>query len=183
MVVVDDDEGEVALEILVGRLHRFGEVAVVVLLDQVHDDLGVRLGRELVPLLLEGEPELAEILDDPVQDDRDLVLLAACQRVRILLGDLPVRGPACVAEPGRRLRAVVLRDLLQVLEVSYRSQVVEALVLDHREAGRVIASILEALQAVDQERLRSAGPDVSDDSTHPGAPFRRGASGYGSRPF
>ena len=44
MVAVDDDEREVALELAVGGTNRLGEVAVVVALDQVDDDLGVRLG-------------------------------------------------------------------------------------------------------------------------------------------
>ncbi len=145
------------------------------LLDEVDDDLGVGLGVEDVALLLERELQLAEVLDDPVQHDRDLVLLAAGERMRVLLRDLAVRGPARVSETGRRLRAVVLRDLLQVLEVADRAQVVEPLVLEHREPGRVIAPILEALQTVDQERLRPARPDVSDDPAHgvPHPPFGR----------
>ena len=44
MVAVDDDEGEVALELGVGRAHGLGEVALVVALDEVRDDLGVGLG-------------------------------------------------------------------------------------------------------------------------------------------
>ena len=63
-------------------------------------------------------------------------------------------------------------------EIPDRPEVVEALVLEQCEPGRVIASILEALQAMNEERLRSPRPDVSDDSTHPGAPFvSRGLSG------
>ena len=46
MVVVDDDEGEVALEPSVGGAHGLDEVAVVGGLEQVRDDLGVGLGAE-----------------------------------------------------------------------------------------------------------------------------------------
>ena len=136
------------------------------LLDEVDDDLGVGLGVEDVALLLEREPQLAEVLDDPVQHDRDLVLVAAGERMGVLLRDPAVGGPARVSEPGRGQRAVVLHDLLQVLEIADRAHVVEPLVLEHREAGRVIAAVFEALQAVDQERLRPARPDVSDDPAH-----------------
>ena len=135
MVAVDDDEREVALELLVGGAHGGSEISVVVPLDEVDDDLGVRLGGELVPVLLERGLELAEVLDDAVQDDRDPRFVAARERVRVLLGDLAVRRPARVAEPGRGLRAVVLRDLLQVGEVADRPDVVEAVVLQQREAG------------------------------------------------
>jgi hypothetical protein len=44
----------------------------------------------------------------------------------------------------------VLRDLLQVGEIADRPDVVEAVVLQHGEAGRVIAPVFEALQAVDE---------------------------------
>ena len=44
MVAVDDDEREVALELLVAGAHGRGEIAVVVALEEVDDDLGVRLG-------------------------------------------------------------------------------------------------------------------------------------------
>ena len=44
MVAVDDDEREVAFELLVGGADGRGQIAVVVLLEEVDDDLGVRLG-------------------------------------------------------------------------------------------------------------------------------------------
>ena len=46
LVVVDHDEGEVALEPRVDGAHRLDEVAVVVGLEQVRDHLGVGLGGE-----------------------------------------------------------------------------------------------------------------------------------------
>ena len=44
------------------------EVALVGLLDQVGDRLGVRLGGQRVAVRLQLVPELAEVLDDPVVD-------------------------------------------------------------------------------------------------------------------
>ena len=46
VVAVDRDEGEMALELVEGEPGRLDEIAVVVLLDQVADGLGVGLGRE-----------------------------------------------------------------------------------------------------------------------------------------
>ena len=77
MVVVDGDEGEVPLELRVRGAHGVDEVPLVVALDQVDDDLGVRLGAEAVAVGLKRLLQLAVVLDDPVQDDRDLVVLAA----------------------------------------------------------------------------------------------------------
>ena len=100
--MVDRDEREVALELAVGGLDRLDEVAVVVALDQVRDDLGVGLGAEAVAVGLKLLLELAVVLDDAVQDERQLILLAARQRVGVLLADPAVRRPAGVAEARRR---------------------------------------------------------------------------------
>ena len=70
VVVVDRHEREVALELRVGGAHGVDEAAVVGPLDQVDDDLCVRLGVEPVPGLLKRLLQLAVVLDDPVQDDR-----------------------------------------------------------------------------------------------------------------
>ena len=109
MVVVDDDEREVALELVEGRAHGLDEVAVVVLLDEVRDRLGVGLGGEVVAVGAQALAQLAVVLDDAVEHDRDLVAVAAGERVRVRLGDAAVRRPARVAEAGRRRRATSAR--------------------------------------------------------------------------
>ena len=53
LVGVHGDEGVVAAQLGEGGAHGGGEVAVVVALDQVGDDLGVGLGAEVVALGLE----------------------------------------------------------------------------------------------------------------------------------
>ena len=70
MVVVDDDEREVAFEPSVRDADRFDEVAVVRVLEQVHDDLGVGLRGEPVAGCEQLLAQLAVVLDDAVQDDR-----------------------------------------------------------------------------------------------------------------
>ena len=103
MLGVHGDEGVMAAELAEGGADRVGQVAAVVLLDQVSDDLGIGLGAESVALGHELAPQLRVVLDDPVEHDVDLVDAVAV-RVRILLGDPPVRRPARVAEAGRRRR-------------------------------------------------------------------------------
>ena len=84
MVVVDDDEGEVPLEACVGAAHGFDEVAVVGVLEQVRDDLGVGLGAERVAGGEQLVAQLAVVLDDPVQHDRELAVVARLERMRVL---------------------------------------------------------------------------------------------------
>ena len=61
------------------------EIAVVLALEQVHDDFGVGLGRERVPVVEQLRLQLAVVLDDAVEHDRDLRGVAAGERVRVLL--------------------------------------------------------------------------------------------------
>ena len=166
MAVVNDDERVVAFELAVGGGDGLREVAVVVPLDEVDDDLRVGLGGEDVAVGDERLLQLAEVLHDPVQDDGDAAGLAARQRVRVLLRDAAVRGPARVAEAGGGDGAVPARRLLQEAEVADRADVVEARVLAKHDPGRVVAAVLEALEAVQEERLAGPRPHVSDDSAH-----------------
>ena len=166
MVVVDDDESEMAFELLVRRNDSFGQVAAVVPLDEVGNDLSVGLRAEAVALGLERILELAEVLHDPVQDDRDLLVVAAGKRVRVLLGDAAVGGPARVAEAGPRGRAVVAGHLLQGLEVADRPNVLQPFVLEECEPGRVVAAVFEPLETAEEEMLRLPPPDISDDPAH-----------------
>ena len=54
-----------------------GEVALVGLLDQVGDGLGVGLRGQAMAARLEPVAQVAEVLDDPVVDDRDLARAVA----------------------------------------------------------------------------------------------------------
>jgi hypothetical protein len=58
----------------------------------VRDDLGVRLGLEIVPLALELVLQLEIVLDDAVMDDDDTAR-AVTMRVGILFGGPSVCGP------------------------------------------------------------------------------------------
>ena len=107
MVLVDDDEREVAFEPRVDGANGFDEIAVVGGLEQVRDRLRRRsASRRRGPRACELVTELAVVLDDPVQDDREIVVIAASERVRVVLGDAAVGRPARVAETGRGERAV-----------------------------------------------------------------------------
>ena len=109
---------------------------------------------------------LAVVLDDAVQDDREPTVVAGGERVSVLLRDGAVRRPARVAEAGRRDRSEPLGRELQVLEVADGAEVRKPVVLEQREAGRVIAAVLEPLEPAQEKRLRGPRADVSDDPAH-----------------
>ena len=111
--------------------------------------------------------QLAVVLDDPVEDDRELAFVAAGQRVRVVLVHAAVRRPARVAEPGRRRSSRSGRPPLRgSAEVADGADVLEPVVLEQRDPGRVVAAELEPLAAPQKQRLRRPATDVSDDPAH-----------------
>ena len=83
-----------------------------------------------------------------------------------------VAGGAATATAHRRRRprrrAVEADRGAQVGEVADRAHAVDLAVLEHRDAGRVIAAVLELLEPGDQQVAAGAPADVSDDSAHRG---------------
>ena len=86
--------------------------------------------------------------------------------MRVLGRDAAVGRPARVAEPRRGGRGAVAGRELQVLEVADGARVLEPVVLEQGDPGRVVAAVLEALEAVEQQVLALTRPYVSDDSAH-----------------
>ena len=105
----------------------------------------------MCPAALELFAQLAEVLDDAVQDDRELLVVAGGQRMRVQLGDPAVRGPAGVAEPGGRLGAIRLGGVLQELQIPDRAHVFEAVGLEQRDPGGVVAAVLESFEPREQK--------------------------------
>ncbi len=167
LALVHDRQGVGALDLAQGGPGGLGDVAVVGLLDEVGDRLGVGVGAQLVAALGQPIAELAEVLDDPVVDDRD-----PARAVDVRMGVKVVRPavgrPAGVGQAdGRVGRAVGDRGLeVDQLAGPLLDEHVAALVHEG-DPGRVIAAVLEALQPLDEDRSRLAGTRIADDPAHP----------------
>jgi hypothetical protein len=179
LIAVHRDERIVPSELAERRSDGIGQIPFIVTLDEMADDLGVGLGGELVTVRPQVTPQLRVVFDDPVEDDVDLVLAVAV-RMGVLLGDPAVGGPARVPEADRRRRggdrdrAAAVRGMLldsgpQVRQVADGAHAVDPAVRDHRNAGRVIASVLELLQPCDQQISARSVTHISDDAAHKGA--------------
>jgi hypothetical protein len=111
-----------------------------------------------------GEPglQLDVVLDDPVEDDREAVV-AAGQRVRVPLGGPAVGRPARVPDAGRRRRVEQRGDGLQLGELADGADELDVTV-DEREAGGVVAAVLQALEPGQEQRFARPVADVADDA-------------------
>jgi hypothetical protein len=76
-----------------------------------------------------------------------------------------------MADSSGRVRVVETGFRLQLIKVADRADVLQAPVLEQRYAGRVVASLLEPLEAVKEELLRRPRAHVSDDPAHVSSSF------------
>src|SRR4051794_27281557 len=112
----------------------------------MHDDLGIRLRRERVTIGDQLLAHLAIVLDDAVENDRDLARVAAYEWMRVLLGDCAVRRPARVTDAVTRRRPIRPGGIDEHLQLADSAHVVEAFLLAQRDARGVVAPVLEAAQ-------------------------------------
>ncbi len=165
----DDDDRVRAPDLGESRLHRPVEAAArpEVVLDQVGQHLGVRLGPEAMPLGEQALLDLEIVLEDPVVDD-DERALAVGVRVRVLLGRPAVGGPARVADARRALDGPLAQDAFERLEPPGGAPDLQPPALQDGDAGRVVAAVLEAPEPLDDDRGRALVTDVADDPAHGG---------------
>ena len=132
----------------------------------MRERLRVRLGLEPVAARLEAVAELAEVLDDPVVDDRDLAG-AIDVRMRVEIVRAAVRCPARVGEAHRGMGGPVGDRRRQVGELAGLLLDEEVALLVHEGDSRgVIAAVLEAPKPLHEDRPRLTGSRVADDAAH-----------------
>ena len=134
------------------------------LIDQVGDQLGIGIGADCGAPGFESRAKVAIVFDDAVVDDDDR---SSPVGMGVDFGGLAVGRPAGVADSEMPVERSVAEDGFEIDELALRSTDLEAVALDDRHAGRVIAAIFEAAQAV-HENIDSSmfATHVSDDSTH-----------------
>ncbi len=131
------------------------------------------------PSRLQLLAQLGVVLDDPVEDDVDVVGAVAV-RVGVLLGDAAVGGPARVREADRRLLlgdgdgAALLLGLgdgvAKVGEVADGAHGLDPALVEQADAGGVIAAVFELLETGNEEVPAGPAAHISDDAAHSARP-------------
>ena len=106
------------------------------------------------------------VLDDAVVHHHD-VAVAIAMRMRVLFGGPAVRRPARVADAVGAVDRVQPDGVFQVAQLARGAPHRQVMVaVQDRDAGRIVAAIFQAPQAVQNDRDRLPVPDVADNSTH-----------------
>ena len=144
----------------------FEWAAIHVFLDQVGDDFGIGLGDELVAFFFEFVLELDVIFDDAVMHD-DHLARAIAMRMGVFLGRAPVRGPARVPDAIEAVDGRLANRFLEITKLAGGAAQFELAVRpDHGDSRGIVSAILEAAQAVQNQRYNFLRADVSDDAAH-----------------
>jgi len=141
------------------------EVASVGFLQEVGEDLGVRLRPEAVPPGLKGLLELQVVLKDAVVDEGDPPVLRGVG-VGVGVRGGPVGGPAGVADAQGPLEGRLPHGLRQGGELPRALHHLEALRGPHRNAGGVVPPILQAPEPVQKHVRRVPKTYVAYDPAH-----------------
>src|SRR3546814_12759549 len=111
--------------------------------------LSVGLRFEHAPAALQFRAQFLEILDDAIVDERDL---GRGVGLRIARGRRAVGRPAGMRDAGLAGQPVIAKRLDQIVELSFGPAALVMPVDDGRDAGRIIAAILQPPQSPDPAR-------------------------------
>ena len=158
-----------------GPVDRFARLDL--LLDVVGDDLGIGLGGEGVTLGHEVRAQRVRVLDDPIVDHQDRSI-ARRERVGVLHVDPPVGGPAGMADtdrPGREMTGrgrLPVHDRFELLDPPRDPTDEDVVIVDDRDAARIVSAVLQALQALQQDGRCRPPTDIARNTAHSWFPSR-----------
>src|SRR5205809_455786 len=94
-------------------------------------------------------------------------------RVSILFSRTPMRRPSRVAETELPRYRLPRKKLFEIFELAGRTTDFQLSIFNNRNAGGVIASILEGLQASHNDRHWITRAHISENSTHRVTEYQR----------
>ena len=172
----------VTFQIIERAANRIREIAVVIERDQVRDYLRVSVGAAFDQVSGEAGAQLEIVLDDAVEHDHEAAA-GVGMGMRVLLGDATVRRPARVSDPGgdaRRHRyrprrgqgpdtarsRVGRQRNLERAEIADSAYALDLPILPPGDPSRVISTVLQAPEPLQQDILTALPADVADNPAH-----------------
>src|SRR4051812_756594 len=122
------------------------------LLNQVGDDLSVRLSNELVAFGDQLFLQCEVVLNNAVVHHNDLAG-AITMRVRVLFGRAAVSGPASVPNAVRTIEWLGADGIFQIAQLAFSATHLQAITIAaHGNAGRVVSTVFELAQPFNDDR-------------------------------
>ena len=146
-------------------------VAVDRLLDEVREHLGVGVAGEAMPKRLELLAQFGEVLDDAVVHHRDAAV-ARHVRMRVGFAGTAVRRPTGVADAARSRKVEMPGGMRKAFDLAFAMKHLKVAILLDGDARRVVAAVLKALEAFDEDVFDRTRSGVADDSAHRCAPLQ-----------
>ncbi len=133
------------------------------------DDLSICLGVEGHALCGKLFTQCEEVFYNPVMHDDDFTR-GADMRVCISSARRPMRRPASMTDPDITVHWIFFQQRTQTFELSSIATDLDFAIIDHRQTRRIVTTIFQSLQALEDNRRRITRTDVSDDATHGSPP-------------
>ena len=146
--------------------HRLKRVSVIEAVKKLSENLGIGLRFELPALLFKLGFQLKIILNNAVVDEGDAPAPARVG-MGVCIGRRAVGRPAGMTYTDASLRAADFVELL--LKVAYSALRLDSGYLPvsaYGNARRIVTSVLQLLQTVNQYRRRTVISNVTNNSTH-----------------
>src|SRR5581483_1843328 len=132
-------------------------------MNEVGDNLGVGVRGEFITRSAQPASDLLMVLDDAVMHNRQSI--PADMRMRIALTRRAMRGPARVRDAERPLEPGLVRHVDEVCDATDAAKPVQPAV-DDRQSGRVVATVFEFPQSLEEDGNDVTLRDRAYDSTH-----------------
>ena len=145
--------------------HCVNYAAVVIMLSQLGYHFAVSLGNEIDTFLLQPFFDLQVVFDDPVVHNRDFVL-AAQVRVGVDVRWFAVSGPPGVADTDCARNRLLVHQLLEGGQAAFLLYNTKALLIHHRNAGRIIPPVFQALQPIENDRHSAFVSHITNNAAH-----------------
>lgn len=167
-VAAEDGDRIRAVEAFHGLLHGIEQVAVVHVLDQVGDHFRVRLALEDVTQGRQFGAQLVVVFDDAVMHQRHAGVLFRRGKVgvRIEVDRRAMRGPARVRDARETAQAFFGDLLFQFGHARGGTRTLQTAIGVQRDAAGIVAAVLQAFQAFDQDGGNVTLRYRADDAAH-----------------
>ena len=133
------------------------------LVDEVRDNLRVRVAGQPHALRFELTSQHSVILDDAVVDDGHIPRNVG---MSVDFARAAMRRPPGVSDPGPANQRFLAESFLEVRELPGRPGNFDSTPRVNCQAGRVVAPILEPTQPLDEDTCTVSRADVANDAAH-----------------